>query len=866
MKKLKTIYYPILVALFAIALILGFVSNQIGYGAQADKNFVDSVKSYMEGMEFVHNSYYSTNQQKVCDNIERTLRAANIFSAGGYKDDGYEDATYNDTNGVREVSYVIQKVTLDASTLDQINKDDDELNYSFKTVTNIVVVVPGESDSNVVLFTANYDTAAKSQSGIETMEAAAMLKTVLDVAKDYENGKIPERTMIFLFTDAEHEGAVGAYAFKNQFMGFDGIASKVNVAVNFGANGTGPLAVSADKLDVSAVKGMASGLNDAIDGLFEGVSDYDVYDCAKLNVYFSGSDEYLNTARDTIKNVSPAQIATIGGAMKSLVDLYGFGEKINETTVGGTFSYMGATIAYPPVVSYVLGGIAVALLAVAVEELIRKGKKSGGLLRGLLAQFAALIITLALLYVCFFVIILILAGFGVVPINALVTIRYINEGLLLGMLLLAFAAFAGVYLVLRRINKVKATDMARGGAILAMVVGIVMSFAMPAGSLLFAIVAILEGCALIISTELADKFRGKFGADIERLFLYTIPFIVMLPAIVPMMLRAATALSAVYLPLEFAYALIGLSVIAPYFGLLKPALSTAAAKLPKHTIRVEKEVTEKVEGAKKGRVQEITHKKVYNEKVEWQYRNRYGVAILGIVATLVIVLCAVCPAYNYDTNKVDTFAYNDAVKDNAIVYVWEQTSASTTSQKLRIYDQVAYGFLGTAANGYSYNSSVGAYEKAYNGNISTLLDTETPVSVRRTDNKIEITPYGQGAWSVINIRLSYVAQVTEFTVNFDGNEYKIENDGKNVLDLEFSYVSADDYETIVIDLAFPESASLSVKMEYAQHALGERADSKKDRLPDYKDVYEMLSSNDYASQIDIGMIFILNSTYLFGKN
>ncbi|MBR2967705.1 MAG: M28 family peptidase [Clostridia bacterium] len=852
MTKLKKIYYPIIAVVFAIALALGFVSSYTSIASGSDKTFVDNVRAHAEVMERVHNSYEELNQENVRNYIKNTLVEGGIYNGGGSKNNDYETATTKIGENEYIPSYVMQKVELSEETFSHLGGEDD-IYYLAKELVNIVVAIPGKSEE-AILFTANYDSAAKSQSGTEGIQAAAMLQTVLELAEGYENGQVPDKTLLFVFTDAEHEGALGAYAFRYQFKGFDGIVDKVALAVNFGANGTGTLAVESDKIAVSKVRANAGGLYGAINKEYEGVSDYDVMGGAKINVFFTGNKSWINTSRDTIENVSSAKIKTIGGVMNALVKAYGFSGdgQIGENNTAGAFSYMGLGFSYSSVVSYVLGGVIIALIAAAIYIMFAKGKKLGVILKGALNQIITLAVATAIMFVCYFVLVLLLAGFGAVPINALIAVTYMNAGLFVACMLLALAAYIGSYLIVRKFYGVKATDAARGGALIIMLLGAVMSFAMPNAAMPFAIAAILEGAALIVTSLLGGKFKDKFSADIERLFIYTLPLIVLTPAMLPIILNASYAFKAVYLPIIMAVVMLAYSVIAPYFTMLKPALTKLFAMLPKHTIRVEKVVTEKVEGAKKGRFEERTTKKVVNEKVEWSYRNRYGVAILAIFAAFLVVMFAVCPANKFDTNIVNTYSYREAVKDNSLVYHWKQEGTSAAVETLRVYDQVAYSYFGTIDKDYSYNPTVGAYEKTFTGSSSSL-GTISPISIVKTGNSsLVFTPFDNASDSIIDIVLSNISGVTKITIETNDGKIELENDGLDTMRIELPY-DENTYGSFTITFEYEKSFSIGVN--YTQYVSGERTEQRMRTLTEYEDVRSGLSDKDFAEEISSGMIF-----------
>lgn len=870
MSKLKKIYYPILAVLALLVIILGFVSASVDLGPKASSDFVTSVRVRMrENMTGEHNSYEPDAQKTIRTTLFTDRMSSEgkdiLDTAGGSKSNGYTAASFGEDPKPR---YLTQEATLTQEALGKLSTED-ELFYAVKTVTNFIIAIPGKTTEDAILLTANYDSAAGSESATESMQAVALLETAISYARDYAAGVKPEKTILFVFTDAEREGAYGALAFRYQFNGFNGIAQKVSLAIDFGARGTGALSVTADKISVSEVKGYASGLTEAIESPDDKMTDYDVYDCAKIRVFFGGSRDYLDTSRDTVAKLSDSKIRAVGGAMSALIDAYGFGT-FKNTSAKGEFAYMGATNSYSKTVSYALGGVTLALLAVAVFLMIRSGKKVNGIAQGVIAQLMAVIISAIILYVCYFLLALLLSGFGVVPIHAITTIRYMNVGLFISSLLLAFAAQAGVFLLIRRFYKVKATDGARGAALLIMLLGIIMAFAFPTGSLGFVITALLEGVMLILTSVFAGKFKEKFGADIERLFLYTLPLIAMTPAMIPVMMEVCYALPAVYLPIVLTVAVLGMAVIAPYFGLLKPVLATAVSKLPKHTIRVEKVVTERIEGPKKGRFQEVTHKKVVNEKVEWRYRNRYGIIALGVLSAFLIIMFAVCPTHYFSTNIVNEFSYREAIKDNSVLFVWEQSgdTVDTADKKIRIYDQSAYKYFAQVDKDYSWNNSIKAYEKDFLGDYQNILDTGAPMIISVDGSDLKLTAFDLAGDSFVDLTLTNVSAVTEFTIDIGRDKIEVTNDGKNTINLQFPY-DDNDYGSFTISFTIdPElnngNEKLNMGVTFTQYVSGNKADLIMNHLSEYKDIESVLSSKSFHDDITCGLIFTRKGSFQIG--
>ena len=151
---------------------------------------------------------------------------------------------------------------------------------------------------------------------------------------------------------------------------------------------------------------------------------------------------------------------------------------------------------------------------------------------------------------------------------------------------------------------------------------------------------------MMISTLLKGAFRNKYGFGIERLFLYTIPAMFVLPILMHTMLIMGTLVATVSVIFMMLAVTLLLTTITPYFDYVQPVMSDAFEKLPKHTVPVIETVTEEVEDeAKKGKFTTVTEDRLVKHKVAWRYHNWFGVLVITIVATVALVLSCSLGAY-----------------------------------------------------------------------------------------------------------------------------------------------------------------------------------------------------------------------------
>lgn len=78
---------------------------------------------------------------------------------------------------------------------------------------------------------------------------------------------------------------------------------------------------------------------------------------------------------------------------------------------------------------------------------------------------------------------------------------------------------------------------------------VIFCFAAPRVSYLFFVVAVLQLVVMLVTALTKDKFKAKFGFDMERLFLYVIPVILMMPVLCGELYLASAVTPAVILPL-----------------------------------------------------------------------------------------------------------------------------------------------------------------------------------------------------------------------------------------------------------------------------------------------------------------------------
>jgi hypothetical protein len=99
-------------------------------------------------------------------------------------------------------------------------------------VANVIARLPGSGTGHAVLLSAHYDTVTESPGAADDGTGVAVL---LETARALSHRAAPSNDLIFLFTDGEEYGLIGAEAFVSQYKPAD----LITAALNFEARGSG---------------------------------------------------------------------------------------------------------------------------------------------------------------------------------------------------------------------------------------------------------------------------------------------------------------------------------------------------------------------------------------------------------------------------------------------------------------------------------------------------------------------------------------------------------------------------------------------------------------------------------------------------
>lgn len=849
MKLFKRIYYPVMGVLIVFMLVMSFVDATYARPGKTDSQFVAASLEHVKQIaEEPRNSYAPTGAENVRNYITDALDKVCLYADSTVDEDGFTQAELR-RNTELVPTYTLQEAVLSTDAAAATDKLENIAPVD-KTVRNIVVEIPGSvtkagGKGDAVLVTAHYDSRPGNTGAAEAVPAAVMLQNIIDII----NGDLTYKNdLVFVFTDAAEEGAYGALAFTRQFRGFDTVTDRVKLSANFAAMGTKGTLSLYDVSDNNAAlmgeyakinKGaFASSLFDVF-GFNKSISDADAFSGNYIGIANIGGSE--NVASDTVANLSQNLLKQQAGMMTRFTEKFGDYDlnKLDANTASVFFTYLNMfTVVFPYFVSFILGGIILGLIAAVIA--VNYKKKAFGLGRsfgGALVQLLTIAATVLALFISYYVIGLIVAGFGAFNIHAINTLMFGNIGFLIGVMILTAALSAAFCLVLKKTFNLKAPDIVRGNVWLWALIGVVMSFAAPGLGYIFTFGAILELTVMLLATIFKAKYKARFSQDIERLFLYVLPLILIIPMAVPAITIASASLKTLFLPLIMIVFMLMSGFITPYLGYLEPVLDRAFKKLPDRKIRVVREYEEmKTDPAKPGKKGEIIKvSKTVTEKVKWNYHNWMSVTLATLASVLIVIFSTVFVG-GYTSATASRFNYFDSVYDDALVYVWTKDSSATT-KTIEVHDLDAYNYIARAVDGLKWDADKKAYVKTDLTSDVIVSGAEPTITRNEDTNVYTFTPYDLGR-SEVRLKITGASQVTKLTfapTSNAENKYEVENNGESELEIRLPY----GYGSFTMTV---EGTKEKLSVEYREHRPG--SDSNIKNLSEWQNLVMRYSSDE----------------------
>lgn len=199
--------------------------------------------------------------------------------------------------------------------------------FAIATVNNLVARLPGTDGGHGVLIVAHYDSAPSSPGAADDGTAVAAMLEVLSLVA---SGPRPRNDLVFLFTDAEEVGSMGASGFLASLTPEE--RARLSVVLNFDARGNrGPMVMFETSPDngwlieqyaSASSRPVGNSLASTLYELLQNDTDFSVFRDAGFHglnfAYFDGLEVY-HTSGETAAAVDPRSIQHQGEQMLALV-------------------------------------------------------------------------------------------------------------------------------------------------------------------------------------------------------------------------------------------------------------------------------------------------------------------------------------------------------------------------------------------------------------------------------------------------------------------------------------------------------------------------------------------------------------------
>lgn len=269
-------------------------------------------------------------------------------------------------------------------------------------VSNILVLLPGTDSTQKVLVTGHYDSHPPAPgAGDDGLSTVAMLESIRVL-----NANNPLRNdVLFLFTDGEEQGYLGASAYirahpeaHNEIgvvLCFDGVPGNAPLTLRQTSPGDAWIVRQMTGLRLSMVAG--SWIDHAERGEFDcDCSIFDAYGINTLEFENEHAGTRYHSSRDNVDAISPNLVQSYGKTMLALADKFGTID-LRAQTKGPDLAYLSLPLvglfAYPGWLMPLLSGLGLLALLVFVvvashRHLFMPGRFGWGMLGLLLGTIA----------------------------------------------------------------------------------------------------------------------------------------------------------------------------------------------------------------------------------------------------------------------------------------------------------------------------------------------------------------------------------------------------------------------------------------------------------------------------------------------
>lgn len=442
--------------------------------------------------------------------------------------------------------------------------------------------------SDILAFVCHYDSVNEGPGAVDDNAAlAGLLSACKKLAQDYSAS---DNDICFIFTDAEEKGLWGMKSLYH-LTSMSDFFNRLSLIFNFegrGTNGTVAMfetSANNQKLVSSYAKGVnntvyTSSFATFIYNMLPNVTDMnfvlslaekDIISPSVLNFANIGGGENYHTEQDTFENMTasiPAQVyAVANSAIKAYRDYDLKTLKAKSDAV--YFSYYDLfMVNYSAILGYILAIIALGLgAAFFVFNAKNKRYSLKNLAKGLAVQAIMLLAGALIFFVGgLFVYVIATGAMGIEP-YGLFVFEYTYSKIAAVAIITGFAAVACFFLykLFAKLFKVSGKEILIGANFLVLMIGVVLSFALPSAAYMFIFTAILSQAICLCELLLGDKLQ-KRGMSFDGLNIHTLPFILTMFMPLSLALMFTEALGHIVYPIFGLFLALMLGTFLPAFS------------------------------------------------------------------------------------------------------------------------------------------------------------------------------------------------------------------------------------------------------------------------------------------------------------
>ena len=431
------------------------------------------------------------------------------------------------------------------------------------SVQNVLARIPGTNNSRAVLLVAHYDSVVSS---FGANDDGAGVVTLLETARALRSAGPLKNDVIFLFSDGEEVGLLGAKAFTAHAW-----AKDAGVFMNFESRGNTGRAVMFETSDgnnelirqfyEASPRSMASSVFYEIYKLLPNDTDFTVLkssDAQGLNFAYLDGIQHYHTYLDNAQEINPRTLQDLGSNALALTKYFGNTDVGAKTTRAVYFNVLGVTlIRYTTMISIVLLVLTVMLFAfVGWRGFKIKQLTVFGIVWGFIGLLAAVVFSALVTWSAWWLIIALRASIRLVPWNE----PYDGNIFRTAFVMLALALTTAVFLLIGRRSGWRSLTL--GALLWWLILAVLVTMVVPGASYLFTLPLLFLLIGLTIVFYLVNP---------ESLLSQLVLALAMLPAV----LLWAPTIYVVFVALTLNSAWIAAICAALMFGLLLPPIVQA---------------------------------------------------------------------------------------------------------------------------------------------------------------------------------------------------------------------------------------------------------------------------------------------------